>query len=456
MHAKRNSVDLTQGSITPLLLKFAFPILMGQFFQYLYNSVDSVVVGRFVSTTALAAVTSSGDISSLLVSFFTGLSAGAGVLFSRYFGAKDYQNLKESIHTALAFSLILGVVMAVLGIVLTPWLLKIVACPQEVLADAGIYLRIYLAGVFFTSLYNVGSGVLRAVGDSRDPFIYLVIASITNIVLDVVFVVVFHMGVMGVALATVIAQALSVALVFRNMLRTDDVYKLSWNELKIKKKHLLEIMDLGLPAGLQMAIISISNLFVQRFINMAGVAAMGGIGVAKKVDKFVVMVPQTLALASGTFVSQNLGAKKPERAFQGMRCTLVWGIAYTVVGGIVLYIFSDAAIALFTADPDTITHGSDMLRVVILFYVFQIVYHVYSNVIRGFGKSRAAMVLSVLGMVVVRQLYLQIAMAVRFDVRHIYFAYPIGWVGTTVCMLIYFYVVIVRPYRKITPHAKLF
>ena len=323
----------------------------------------------------------------------------------------------------MTFSIVLGVIMAAVGILLTPLLLRIVSCPAEVVPEATLYLRIYLAGILFTSLYNVGSGVLRAVGDSRDPFIYLVIASITNIILDVVFVVLLDMGVMGVAFATVIAQALSVVLTFGNMLRTKEVYQLRWKDLKIHKEHMKKIMSLGLPAALQASIVAISNLFVLRFINMCGVGAMGGIGTAKKIDKFVVMIPYSLALAATTFVSQNLGAKKPERAFRGVRVALLLSLGYIAVGGILLYIFSDLAISLFTSDPVTIGYGSEMLRVVVQFYFFYTVYHLYSNVVRGFGKSRATMVLSLLGMVVCRQLFLQISMAVNFTVRNIYYAY---------------------------------
>ena len=235
---KKSSVSLTEGPIARLILSFALPILAGQVFQNLYHSVDAIVVGKLVGTTALAAVTSSTDITNMLIGFFAGLSVGAGVLFARYFGAEDYKNLHDSIHTALAFAVLLGVLMASLGIALTKPILRLVACPDDVFPEAAGYLRIYFIGILFTSIYNVGSGILRAVGDSKDPFLYIVVASVTNIVLDVVFVAWLHLGVNGVAYATIISQLCSNLLLYRRLFRADDVYRISIRELSIKKKHL--------------------------------------------------------------------------------------------------------------------------------------------------------------------------------------------------------------------------
>ncbi|MBQ5814328.1 MAG: MATE family efflux transporter, partial [Clostridia bacterium] len=278
MKMKKSSTDLTEGNILKLIIVFAMPILAGQVFQSLYNSVDSIVVGRFVGTTALAAVSTSADISRLLVGFFTGLSTGCGVLLARYFGARNYERLHDAIHTCLAFSIMLGLAMALVGIVATPWLLRLVDCPDDVYIEAAAYLRIYLAGIFFTSLYNVGSGVLRAVGDSKSPFVYLVISSFMNILLDIVFVVYFNMGVSGVAYATVISQVTSVSLVFRRLTHTNDVYKVTLAQLKVDRELLKEVIDIGLPSAIQTSLVSVSNLFVQRYINAFGSSAMAGIG----------------------------------------------------------------------------------------------------------------------------------------------------------------------------------
>lgn len=449
MSAKKlRSQDLTHGSITKQLVVFALPILLGQIFQNLYNSVDAIVVGQFLGTDALAAVSCSADLSFLLVGFFTGLSTGAGVLFARYFGAKDYKNLHGAIHTAFTFSLILGIVLAITGILLTPQLLRIVSCPEEVFDQACSYLRVYFVGTLFTSLYNIGSGVLRAVGNSRDPFIYLVISSVTNIVLDLLFVAVIPMGVLGAALATVISQLLSVCLTFGNMMRTDDVYKFVPRDLHINKKLMLEIVDLGFPAGVQMAVISIANLFIQRFINMAGVAAMSGIGAAKKIDKFAGMVSHSFGLATSTFVGQNMGAKNPQRAFKGIRNSLLMAGAFSLSASVVLYVYADFFISLFTSDADTIRHGVDMLHTMMPLYLAQVLYAIFSNAVRGFGKSRAVMVYALVGMVGVRQVFLHIAMAINGSVRNIYYAYPLGWACAAIMCIAHYYFTVLRPYYK--------
>ena len=445
---KSKSTDLTEGGIAPLLLRFALPILVGQIFQNLYNSVDSIVVGQFVGTSALAAVTSSGDISNLLVAFFTGLSAGAGVLFSRFYGAKDQKNLHDAIHTALTFSCLLGAAMAAVGVLVAPGLLRLVSCPEEVYLEARLYLRIYLCGILFTAIYNVGAGVLRAVGDSRDPFLYLVIASLTNMALDVLLVAGLHMGVMGVAVATVCSQFLSVVLVFRNMLRTEDVYKVRVRDLRIDRALLVQIIDLGLPAGIQSCIISISNFFIQRFVNMAGPVAMGGIGSAKKLDRFAGIIANSMGLATATFVSQNVGAKRMDRAFRGSHVSLGITCAISGVMCVLLYVFAERAVSLFTPNREAVAYGAAMLRVMMPFYLLQILNAIYSNVVRGFGRSRAVMVLSILGMAGCRQLFLQLTMARHFDVNNIYYGYPVGWGCASLFVIVYYLITIVLPYRR--------
>lgn len=304
---KENELDLTQGSVSVLLIQFALPILLGQIFQNLYNSVDSLIVGQFVGKEALAAVTCCSDISQLLVGFFTGLSAGAGILLSRLYGAKDHPTLRRALHTALVFSSILGLFMALMGIVSTPLLLSLTECPQDVYGLAVLYLQVYFVGILFSSLYNMGAGILRAVGDSKRPLAYLIIASTINILLDVLFVVELKLGVMGVAMATVISQFLSVMLVVQQLMCKGQLYQLSIRELYVDWRLLKEIVNLGIPAALQASLLSLSNLFVQRYINLFGSAAMAGVGAAKKIDKFIGLISQSLGLAIITFISQNLG-----------------------------------------------------------------------------------------------------------------------------------------------------
>lgn len=449
---KKTSMDLTQGGISRLIAVFALPLLLGQLFQNLYNSVDSIIVGQFVGTTALAAVTSCGDISMLLVGFFNGLSVGAGVLFSRAFGAKDHELLHKSIHTAVAFCLLLGVVMMTAGILLTPALLKLVDCPPDVYAQASAYLRIYFVGVLFTSLYNVGSGVLRAVGDSRSPFIYLVVSSLTNIVLDLLFVVLLRLDVQGVAIATVISQLCSVTLVYRRLMRAQDVYRLSPRDLRMDKKILLQVIDLGLPTAIQSAIISSSNLFVQRYVNGFGSSAMAGIGAGKKIDKFLMMISQSLGWTVTTFVSQNLGAQNRERAYAGIRTCLIMGAAAMTALGVPIYLFAPSVVRLFTSDQSAISFGVNMVRIMSPFYIANMINTVVSGAVRGFGRSRAVMVFSLTGMVALRQIFLAISMHINHTVTNVYYGYPVGWIGAAVLVVGYYFIVIKKKNAQFAIH----
>lgn len=445
---KKSSSDLTKGSVAKQLLMFAIPLLMGQIFQNLYNSVDAIVVGRSVGKTALAAVSASSDITHLVVGFFTGLSTGAGILFSRTFGAKDHQKLHNAIHTSVAFSVILGVVMAAVGVLITPLLLKIVACPDDVLDEANAYLRIYFIGIMFTSIYNIGAGVLRSVGDSRNPFIYLVIASVVNIVMDILLVVVLPFGVQGAAMATIISQLLSVVLVFRRLLKANDVYRLELKELRIDVKLLLEILDLGIPAAIQSSLISISNMFVSRYINSFGSDAMAGIGAAKKIDKFVSMVAMSVGQAIATFIGQNVGAKRYDRAFKSIRVALLFNFCYVAILGSAIYFNAESFVRIFTTDENAILFGIDMIHTMMPLYYMQSINHILSNTVRGFGKSRVVMLCSISGMIVCRQIFLAISMHMDWNVRNIYYAYPVGWACAALLVFVYFYVTIHRKYWK--------
>ena len=444
MHMKKTSLDLTQGSITKQIILFALPILLSQVFQNLYNSVDSLIVGNFLGTTALAAVTSCEDISQLLVGFFTGLSAGAGVLFARYFGMKNYERLHDAISTSLIFSFIIGITMMAVGICIADVLLNIVACPADVYDEAIIYLRVYLVGLLFTSLYNVASGVLRSVGDSRNPFIYLVISSILNIILDIIFVVVFKMQVLGVALATIISQLLSVILVYYQLTHAHDVYRIDLRHLKFDSKMLKEVISLGLPAALQSCLISISNLFVQRYVNLFGSSVMAGVGAAKKIDKFVGLIANSLGMSTATFVSQNIGAKRIDRAKKGIRITFVLAFIPVAIIGSLIYIYANRAISLFIYDKDAIYYGAMMIQTMMPLYYSQSINQIMLNTLRGFGKSFVAMILSLLGMIGIRQLFLAISFSIERNVNHVFLGYPIGWIFSALFVSL-FYFIVIRP-----------
>ena len=445
---KAGSTDLTNGNIVRQILVIALPILFAQVFQSLYNSVDSIVVGNFVGTTALAATAACGDIARLLVGFFTGMSVGFGVLFSQHFGAKDYQMLHDAIHTALLFAIVLGAAMAVAGIFLTPLLLKLIKCPQDVYPEALQYLRIYLIGVFFTSVYNIASGVLRAVGDSKTPLYYLIAACGLNIVLDLLLVTVFPMGVRGVAVATVVSQCVAVFLIFRNMLTTKDVYRVSPKELRLDKIILRKVLKLGLPAAVQSSLITFSNLFIQRYINGFGASAMAGIGAAKKIDKYVSVVAGSIGLATAVFVAQNVGARKFDRVRKGILSTLAISFIGIALIGFPAYFFAPWLIRVFTADVEAIQYGEAMIRTIVPLYYAQALHRIFSNTIRGYGYSSTAMITTAVGMILCRQVYLITAMHVNYSVQNIYVSYPVGWVCSA-ALSIAFYLLILRRNKRL-------
>ena len=445
---KKSSVDLSEGPVLRRIAAFAMPLLLGQILQNLYNSVDSIVAGNCLGVTALAAVTSCADIARLLTGFFTGLSVGSGVVFARYFGAKDEKRLHTSIHTALTFAVLLGVTMMTAGILLSPLLLRLVKCTEEVYPEALIYLRIYLVGILFTSIYNVGAGVLRAVGDSRTPFIYLVISSVCNIILDVALVVLLPLGVLGAALATVVSQFISVILVFQKMLRTEDVYKLTVRELKMDKALLKEIMRLGLPSAVQSSLVGLSNLFIQRYINSFGAAAMAGLGAGKKIDRFVATVAQCLGLAVSTFVSQNVGAKRMDRAFRGIRVATLVSVVYVIAVGGLVALFAMPLMRIFTSDEEAVVYGANMIWTMMPFYFFMAFNQIFSNAVRGFGKSMVVMLCSVLGMIGCRQLFLAIALHFNYSIFILYIGFPVGWFCAAASVMLYYFFAIRRKYPE--------
>lgn len=436
--AKSESNLFTSGPIAKQIIMFALPILLGNVFQNLYNSVDSIVVGQIEGLTALAAVSASFDITNLITGFFVGFSTGASILFSRYFGKGNYQRLHDAIHTILLLSFIIGILLVIGGLVSSPYLLNIVNCPLDVFAQADTYLRVYFIGILFTCLYNVSSSVLRAVGDSRNPFIFLMIACITNIVLDVIFVGPFHMGVFGAGLATVISQGLSFLLVLVKLMRVDDVYRVDLRHLYLDKEIIKETIRLGVPAGLQMIVVSFSNLFVQSYANSFGSAAIAGMGAARKVQGYVTMFDQALCLSITTFVSQNIGANNVKRAFEGIRKCLLLDIICVMSIGAITFIFAQFFVSLFTNDQSAFPYGITLIRIYSPLYIFIIINDVYAYSLRGFGKSGVVMCISVLGMVIIRQIFLAIAMGINYDVHIVYFSYPVGWFFSALFVYLYY------------------
>lgn len=435
----RGETDMTVGSIPRHLILFALPLLAGNIFQQLYNTVDTWVVGNFVSNEAYSAVGSVGPIVNMLIGLFIGLSSGAGVVISQYFGAKRYDEVRKAVHTAVAMTLILCVLFTALGLFMIPYMLQLMKTPAEVLPESTAYLTIYFSGISGLLIYNIGAGILRAVGDSRHPFYYLMTAAVTNTALDLLLVIRFDMGVAGVAYATIIAQGISAVLVIIKLLRIDSCIKLHIPSLRIHRDILSKILTVGLPAALQMAVTAFSNVFVQSYINYFGPDCMSGWTTYAKIDQLMFLPMQSISLASTTFVGQNLGIGQSQRAKKGVRIALALSIGITVILMIPILIWAAPLTAFFNSKPEVVTYGAMILRCVSPFYVLTCVNQVYSSALRGAGDSRAPMVIMLSSFVLFRQCYLYIL--THFIVNAelpVIMGYPAGWFVCSTLTLLYY------------------
>lgn len=435
----KKEVDMTEGSIIRHLITFAFPLFIGNIFQQLYNTVDTWVVGNYVSNEAFSAVGSVGPIINLLIGFFLGLSSGAGVVISQYYGAKKYDRVHDTVHTAMLLTLIMAVVFTGIGIFMVPFMLDLMNTPEAVIPEATTYLTIYFSGLIGLMIYNIGSGILRAIGDSQRPFYFLVVSAVLNTVLDLVFVIAFDMGVAGVALATILAQGVSAVLVLILLLRTDLCIKFIPRDLKMHWEMLKKIIRVGIPAAIQMAITSFSNIFVQSYINYFGPDCMSGWTAYSKIDQFIFLPMQSLALASTTFVGQNLGVNKVERARKGADTALYVAAGLTVLIIIPILIFAPYFVAFFNYKAEVVEYGTMLLRYITPFYVFCCVNQIYSGALRGAGNSRAPMIIMLLSFVAFRQLYLFVmANFIANEIIPIAMGYPAGWLMCSTLVFIYY------------------
>ncbi len=401
---------MTSGVIWKELLLFSIPLLLGNLFQLLYNTVDSIVVGNFVGHQALAAVGASTPLINMLIGFFMGVAAGAGVLVSRFFGARKLEELHIAVHTFVAFTFLFGVLMMVAGITLTPLFLQWMGTPADIMDMAVLYLRIYFLGIIPTMLYNSGAGILQAVGDSRRPLCFLTIASVLNIILDLVFVIQLNMGVAGVAWATLIAQTVSCILVAVTLLRSKESYQIIPKKIRIDKPMLMQIVRLGIPSGLQQMIVSFSNVLVMSYVNRFGSAAIAGFSSANKFDNFLGLPVNSFMLAITTFVGQNMGAKQIERVKKGINTCMFMGIGIVIAIGIPAYLFSDLCIRMFSQEADVIYYGSWMMRTLVPFYSILNIAQVLTGAVRGTGNTTVPMLINVFYYCIIRQVFLAVAM----------------------------------------------
>lgn len=430
---------MTSGSIVRLLVAFSIPLLMGNLFQQLYNTVDSLVVGNFVGTQALAAVGSTTSIVNTVVLFFNGVSVGAGVIISRYYGAHDDEKLHLAVETTLAVTFICGVLCTFLGIYMTPFMLRLMSTPDDVITHSATYLRIYFGGVSGLLVYNMGSAILRAVGDTKRPLMFLILSSVLNIFLDLLFVLAFHLGIAGVAYATILSQFISAILVLLLLTKSHENYRFVWRDLAINARMLKQILVIGLPAGLQQSITAFSNVYVQSYINSFGSACMAGWSCYIKIDQFVMLPLQSMAQAITTFVSQNVGAKNLKRAKRGTIVALGLSSGVIFVIALTLWFASPQMVALFNQEEDVIYYGVLFMKLCVLLTVTCCANQVFAGTLRGVGDARTPMFIMLFSYVVFRQCYLYIVSQVHHSPYTIGFAYPAGWITCSLLLAAYYY-----------------
>ena len=428
---------MTEGSIVKSLLLFALPLIFGNLLQQLYNTADSIIVGNFVGANALAAVGSSGSPIYLLIGFSQGLAVGAGVVVSQFLGAKDHREAQEAVHTSLAIAVIMGLLLTVGGIACGRALLVAMNTPAEVLGDAVTYIRIYFGGVLFSVVYNMTAGILNAAGNSRRSLIYLAWASVTNIVLDLVFIVIFRMGVAGAAIATDISQLVSCVLSLRFLIKSTDDCRVIPRAIRLHKKMAARIIRVGLPTGIQNMVISFSNVLVQASVNSYGAAAMAGFAAYMKIDGFNILPVSSISMAATTFVGQNYGAGRLDRVKKGTWVTLAMGLVYTLITGALLLLGQDVIMHLFTNDETVVFFGEAAMHWFCPFYFLLSILHGLAGAVRGTGASVPPMVVLLVSLCLFRVVWIQFLLPFFPTIDGVFILYPVSWGLGAVLMALY-------------------
>ena len=436
---KASATLLTEGPIGRKILAFAFPLFLGNLFQQLYNTADSLIVGNFIGSDALAAVSSSGSLIFLLVGFFNGISVGAGVVIARFFGARDKDGVERSVHTTVAFGLAAGVLLTVIGILFTPFILRLMGTPADVLPSSILYFRIYFCGSLAFVMYNICVGILQSVGDSKHPLYYLIFSSVVNVVLDLLFVAVLHLGLGSAALATVISQFLSAGLCFLRLTHIQEEYRIVIRRIRFDLPMLKQVIQNGLPTGLQNSIIAFANVVVQSNINAFGKMAVAGCGSYSKIEGFGFLPINCFTMALTTFISQNLGARQYDRAKKGARFGILCSISIAELVGILIYLFSPALIALFNDDPQVVAYGVTQARTVTLFYFLLAYSHCLAAIFRGAGRSAVPMTVMLVCWCIIRVTYITIIVKFVPVINVIFWAYPLTWSLSSIIFTIYFF-----------------
>lgn len=431
------AVLMTEGSIPKAIVRFALPIFWGNLFQQLYNIVDALIVGNFVGKNALAAVTSSGTLIFLMVGLFSGVFIGAGVVIARYFGAQEHEKVSDAIHTTAAFGLSAGAFLTVVGVLLTPTLLRLINTPADVLPNSILYFRIYFGGAMSLVLYNTASGIFQALGDSKHPLYYLILSSMLNVLLDLLFVAVFHWGIAGAAFATILAQTVSVCLAWWRLTHMEGPYRVQIKKIRFHKGMLGQVLNMGIPSGIQNSVISIANIIVQANINSYGADAMAGCGAYAKIQGFAFLPITSFALALTTFVGQNLGAKQVDRAKRGARFGIFSSVILAELMGVLIYLFAPYLIAAFNGSEEVVAFGALQAHTDSLFYFLLAFSHAASGVLRGAGRSIIPMLVMMVCWCAIRITYISIITTIVPDIVAIFWAYPMTWCLSSIAFVFF-------------------
>lgn len=430
---------MTEGPIWKRMILFAIPLFLGNLFQQLYNTADSLIVGNFLGSDALAAVSSSGSLIFLMVGFFNGISLGAGVVIARYFGAREKEKVQDAIHTTVAFGIVAGILLTAIGLIMTPTFLRWMGTPADVLKNSVLYFRIYFLGSIAFVLYNIFVGILQSVGDSRHPLIYLIISSVTNVVLDLLFIGVFRFGVGSAAVATILSQFLSAILCLIHLMRCKEDYQIHLKKIRFDFPMLKLIISNGLPSGFQNSIISFANVIVQSNINSFGKMAVAGCGAYSKIEGFGFLPITCFALSLTTFISQNLGARQYERAKKGAKFGVLCSITMAEIVGIIIFFTAPYLVAAFNNDPQVVAFGTAQARTITLFYFLLAFSHCIAGILRGAGKSTIPMFVMLICWCIIRVFYITVAVRIIPDIKVIFWAYPITWTLSSILFIIYYF-----------------
>lgn len=433
------STLLTEGSIWKKLIAFAIPLFLGNLFQQLYNTADSLIVGNFLGSEELAAVSSSGSLIFLMVGFFNGLSMGAGVVIARFYGARDEENLQKAVHTAIALGLTAGIALMGLGLLFAPQVLTWIGTPADVMKNSVVYFRVYFCGSIAFVLYNTFVGILQSSGDSRHPLYYLIISSLINIVLDLIFIGVFRLGVGYAALATIISQFVSAILCLIHLCRTNEPYRVNLKKVRFDRLILQGILSNGLPAGLQNSIISFANVIVQANINSFGKMAVAGCGAYSKIEGFGFLPITCFAMSLTTFISQNLGAKEYDRVKKGAKFGIICSVLLAETVGIVIYLTAPILISAFNSDPQVVAYGTTQARTITLFYCLLAFSHCCAGIMRGAGRATVPMFVMLACWCVVRVTYITVTIRFIPEITVIFWAYPLTWTLSSIIFGIYLF-----------------